>query len=276
MPILNIDGDRLHYADSAEGGDGVPVVFVHGSCGGGGQWKSLAGALSEDYRTICIDLFGSGRSEPWPIERHWTTRDDERAIDAVLDLLAEPVHFVVHSGGGCFSYPSIKSHRAQIKSLTLFEPVYFHLLHQSNDPLFAEPEDMANRYRAALDDGDTERAMASFVDAWARQDGAWNKLPEPVKAFMRLGSNRLYHEWRTPWFEEPSRDDLTALGLPALLFKGRDTIASMHRVCEIAEQAIPGCRTIEIEGAGHMSPFTHATTALPHLREHLAKNEGAV
>ena len=67
-------------------------------------------------------------------------------------------------------------------SITLFEPIYFHLLHQSGDPLFAEIEEMANRYRHAMDVGNRETAMAGFVDAWAGAEGAWEKFPEPVKA----------------------------------------------------------------------------------------------
>jgi hypothetical protein len=50
-------------------------------------------------------------------------------------------------------------------SITLFEPIYFHLLHQSGNPLFVEIEEMANRYRHAMDVGNRETAMAGFVDA---------------------------------------------------------------------------------------------------------------
>ncbi len=267
MPTIDVGGDALHYTDK---GTGAPVLFVHGSCGGGGQWKALAGGLEHDYRTICIDLFGAGRSEPWPIERVWTVEDDKRAIDRLLTEVDEPVHFVIHSGGGLFAYPSIKSHLEQIRSLTFFEPVYFHLLRQAGDPLFSEPEGMATRFRLAIEGGDRDRAMGNFVDVWAQKEGVWASMPEAVKDYMRLGSDRLYHEWLLPWVDEPSIEDLRALDLPVLLFKGSATIAAAHRVCEIVEQALPTCRSVNIEGAGHMSPFTHAKDALPLLKEHLA------
>ncbi len=176
MPVLDVGTDRLHFFDE---GSGTPVVFIHGSCGGGTQWKRLSSALQEEYRTLCLDLFDCGQSQPWPIEREWTVEDDERAINAVLDFLGQPVHLVVHSGGGNFAYPTIKSRRDHILSLTLFEPTYFHLLRQDGDPLFAEPEDMANRYRAAMDVDDREKAMASFVDVCSGVEGAWDGLPDP-------------------------------------------------------------------------------------------------
>lgn len=267
MPVLEVGSDRLHFFDE---GSGATVVFIHGSCGSGTQWKRLSSALQENYRTICLDLFGCGQSQPWPIEREWTVEDDERAINAVLDFLKEPVHLVVHSGGGHFAYPTIKSRHNRILSLTLFEPVYFHLLRQAGDPLIAEPEEMANDYRAAMDAGNREKAIERFVDMWARAEGTWNGLPDPVKDMMRRGADRLYHEWLSVWREEPTRDDLAALDLPVLLFKGARTIPSMHRVCEIVTQALPDCRYVEIDGAGHTSPFTHASEALPILKEHLA------
>lgn len=269
VPVLNVGADRLHFLDE---GAGRPIVFIHGSCGSGAQWKSLASDLQEDYRTLCVDLFGCGQSQPWPIEREWTIADDERAINAVLDFLGEPVHLVAHSAGGRFTYPTIKGYRDRILSLTLFEPVHFQLLRQDGDPLFSEPQGMASDYRAAMDAGRREEAIEGFVDQWAKARGVWNGLPEPAKAMMRIGADRLYHEWRTIWVDEPTRDDLAAIDLPVLLFKGAQTIRSMHQVCEILKLTLPNCRTIEIEDAGHMSPFTHAPIALPSLREYLARS----
>ena len=107
--------------------------------------------------------------------------------------------------------------------------------------------------------------MASFVDVWARKDGTWRNLPEPVKEMMKIGSNRLYYEWLGIWDENPTRQDLADLNFPVLLFMGSDTIHSMRRVCEIVQAELPDCRYVAIEGAGHMAPFTHFKTALPEL-----------
>ena len=112
--------------------------------------------------------------------------------------------------------------------------------------------------------------MANFVDVWAGAKGAWDSLPDPVKDMMWPGSGRLYYEWLSISRDEPNREDWAALDLPVLLFKGSRTLPSMHRVCEIMRQALRNCHYVEIDGAGHMSPFTHAAEALPLVREHLA------
>ncbi|MCP5074529.1 MAG: alpha/beta hydrolase [Rhodobacteraceae bacterium] len=270
MPTIHVDKDKLHYFDA---GSGTPILFVHGSCGGGGQWKALTTQLSADYRCISLDLFGSGASEPWPLSRKWTPQDDERAINAVLDRLGEPVHLVAHSGGGHFAYPTLKSRREQILSLSLFEPTFFHLLLQEGNPLFSWPQTVSEEYRAAIEEGDVDLAMAIFVGGWAQKTGVWASLPEAAKAMMKQGSHRLYHEAMFPWFEEPSRRELEKFDLPVLLFKGTETVPSMHRICEIVQRAIPNCRYVEIEGAGHMAPFTHAKSALPRIVDFMQQSK---
>lgn len=267
MPVLNVDGDRLHYLDE---GAGTPVIFVHGSCGGAGQWRGLASRLQENYRTICLDLFGSGLSEPWPLERPWMVEDDSRAIRAVLERIEGPVHLIAHSGGGHFAYPALQVARDRVLSVTLLEPVYFHLLQWDGDPLFDEPREMAAAYRAAFDEGRGEDAIEGFVDKWVGP-GAWRALPDRVKATMRSGAARLYHEWLLLDLKAPSRADLAALDLPVLLVKGSRTMAAMHRLCDIVARALPRCRYETIEGAGHMSPFTHVEQVAPLVEAQLAK-----
>lgn len=266
MPVLNVNGDRLHYLDA---GVGPSVIFVHGSCGGAGQWRALASRLQKNHRAICLDLFGSGQSEPWPIERPWTVADDSRAIRAVLERIEGPVHLVAHSGGGHFSYPALQAARGRVLSVTWFEPVFFHLLRQDGDPAFDEPREMSASYRAAVDAGRDEDAIEGFVDKWVGP-GAWRALPDPVQQTMRSGAGRLYHEWSTLDLEAPSRGELAALDIPVLLAAGSRTIAAMHRVCEIVAGALPQCRFETIEGAGHMSPFTHAGQVASLIEAHLA------
>jgi pimeloyl-ACP methyl ester carboxylesterase len=177
VPALSVDGDKLSYTDE---GTGNPVIFVHGSCGGAAQWKALSGRLSADYRTICPDLFGNGRSEPWSMSRHWSPDDDRRAFEAIFDMLAESAHFVIHSIGAHAAYPTIRDHPDRIRSITFFEPAYFHLL-RGIDPLISESEQLASRFRSSMEAGERERAMEGFIDTWAQPARAPLAPPAPAR-----------------------------------------------------------------------------------------------
>ena len=57
-------------------GAGVPVVFIHGLGGTGNVWEPQVRGLGEGFRTIRIDLSGSGRSPVSPLISFETWVDD--------------------------------------------------------------------------------------------------------------------------------------------------------------------------------------------------------
>lgn len=92
-------GTRLRYA---VGGDGAPLVLVHGLGGTIENWRALAPALAAAHRVLVPDLPGHGRSDPLP-----EARDLDPLADAVLATAeAEELQSAVwvgHSLGGVVS-----------------------------------------------------------------------------------------------------------------------------------------------------------------------------
>jgi pimeloyl-ACP methyl ester carboxylesterase len=64
---LVLDGARLRYA---VGGEGSPLVLVHGLGGTVENWRALAPALARSHRVLVPDLPGHGRSEALPAAAH--------------------------------------------------------------------------------------------------------------------------------------------------------------------------------------------------------------
>jgi len=82
------------------GDTGSPFVFCHGLFGQGRNWTAIAKALSDQHRSLLVDLPHHGRSD-------WSGPVDYVEIaDRVADLLSdsvigtEPVTLVGHSMGG--------------------------------------------------------------------------------------------------------------------------------------------------------------------------------
>src|SRR5438874_2142286 len=59
----DVDGVRLHYL---VGGQGPPLVLVHGLGGAASNWVELAPLLTSRFRLLVPDLAGHGRSERLP------------------------------------------------------------------------------------------------------------------------------------------------------------------------------------------------------------------
>ena len=96
---IDIGGRHLACIDS--GGDGPPLVLVHGGGDNAGTWHDLLPRLAEHGRVIAVDLAGHGRSDPDPDlgpARGPRFHDD---VDRLLDELGitdEPL-LVGHSLG---------------------------------------------------------------------------------------------------------------------------------------------------------------------------------
>jgi pimeloyl-ACP methyl ester carboxylesterase len=63
MPLASRGGLTLDYAEQ---GAGEPVFLLPSCVSGNRQWRSLADALSDRYRTLAVNLFGYGETTAWP------------------------------------------------------------------------------------------------------------------------------------------------------------------------------------------------------------------
>lgn len=280
---FEVDGRTLNYRTA---GTGAPLIFVHGSAGGAGQWKRLYGHFARTRQVLAYDLIGCGNNRPLFIDafhgdlpeiddRHFSFEDDARALNAVIDRFDQPVDVIAHSVGGIGALLAALDRPETIRTLTLFEPVLFSLLRDSGDSAFEPVRDIATRYRLLFERKGPRAAMEAFVDFW-NGAGSWERLQESVRRSMLLGANRLYLEWGLVLYARADVRlyDLPRLRPPVLYFSGWQTIAPVKRITDIAVARIPNARAVTVLGAGHMAPFTHAAQVIPDIEEHLNGNSG--
>lgn len=91
------DGTEIHFTDF--GGDGPPVLLVHGITESAGSWDPVTERLRESNRVITMDLRGHGQSgtaDRYDLE---AMAGDVAAVAGALELFGQ-VHIVGHSLGG--------------------------------------------------------------------------------------------------------------------------------------------------------------------------------
>ena len=114
----DLDGP-VHYLDF--GGDGPPMVCVHGLSGSALNWMAVGPRLAAaGHRVVALDLRGFGRT---PLGRGTRLRDNRRLLDLFLgQVVGGPATLIGNSMGGLLAVMQAAAHPETVSSLVLVDP----------------------------------------------------------------------------------------------------------------------------------------------------------
>ncbi|MBM7054121.1 alpha/beta hydrolase [Streptomyces sp. RHZ10] len=114
------DPVRLFCTD--HGGDGPPLLLLHGLAGHCGEWEALAARFAATHRVIAFDARGSGRStrRPGDVTRAPHVRD-VRAVARRFGLAGKDTVLVGQSMGGLTALLTAAAHPEVCRALVLIE-----------------------------------------------------------------------------------------------------------------------------------------------------------
>jgi len=119
MRSLTLDlGGPVHLADF--GGEGRPMLLVHGLGGSHVNWLSVGPELAEGHRVLALDLPGFGLSPA--AGRTSTLPQSIAALHRVVRHLGEPVVLMGNSMGGLISLGLAASRPDEVAALVLVSP----------------------------------------------------------------------------------------------------------------------------------------------------------
>lgn len=250
------------------GGDGPPLVFLHGFPLDGAMWQAQWEELSEHHDVIVPDLRGFGRSSLADDDVEQGVAMHRYAADAVALLselnIEEPVALVGFSMGGYAAFQFALHHQSRLGALVLVDT------RAGADT----PEARAGRLAMAdevLAAGNVEAAFAMMPKLLApstveKQGDVVEQLetmirrqsPEAVAAAQRGMAAR--HD---------VGDQLAEIAVATLLIGGvDDAITPPDEMKQLAE-VLPDGRFVEIADAGHMSPMENSAAVNAAIREFL-------
>ncbi len=282
MSAVDFNQHRLSFRAI---GSGIPVVALHGSAATARQWSTVSAHLGDGIRFIAPDMPGCGasaalaagsgrRSDP---QGSGCLQAKADRVSALLSACGRPVHLAGHSAGGAIALKIALARPDLVASLTLIEPVVFHLLaHAGNDErrLYREIRCIAGIMGAALADDKPAAGMARLVDFWSG-DGAWGAMPAKRRDALAGQCGRVVADFAATFNENWPTGALKGLATPVQLMMGLRSPAVIMRITELLSETIDNAALTMLPDAGHMAPLTHPTLISSVIENHVRRAETA-
>jgi len=270
--VLSRDGTPIAVFSSG-GGDGPPLVLVHGATADHTTWRTSGPLLAARHVIHAIDRRGRGASGDHPeyaIEREFED------LSAVAEAVAAEVHtgqvdVVGHSYGGRIGLGAALLTTA-IRRLVVYEgapPPATGRGYQGDDVL--------GRVEALVAAGDRHEALATFMRdivgmppadlATFRADPIWPRRSAAVGTTIR--------ELREEVSPAASLEALGAVRQPVLQILGGASAPVFGEATRALDARLASGRVITIDGARHAAHHTHAPAFTAAIEAFLAEPDVA-
>ncbi len=237
-------------------------MLVHSSAAGARQWRRLMDGLADRFRLRAVNLYGYGKTPPWPDERAQTLDDQASLVEAALPADANDIVLVGHSFGGAVAMKAAARLKSRVAKLALIETNPFHLLAQAGrTDAFEEAMALRDCIKAFGARGEWEIAAERFADYW-NGEGSWVATPAERRAAFAEAIKPVFFEWDAVL--DPTTAAQWAADLPAetLLVCDPRTVRPVRELDAILRAAAPHWQSAEMEG-GHMAPLTRPERVNP-------------
>jgi pimeloyl-ACP methyl ester carboxylesterase len=248
-------GHELYYE---VGGEGEPVVLIHGLSFDLSMWDAQMDALTEHYQVIRYDAVGHGQSSglegavPDGSIRQWDYLRD--VLDA-LDI--DKAHVVGLSMGGSVAMDFAIVHPDRVATMTSMGGV---LEGYQWDPTPGESFDRFNSYYEVS----RTQGVAAAMPLWLADPQYAVSMANPqvraqLEAMVIEGHGGLGQSAMFQWPNIQKLQGLNAISrlreieAPSLVMIGELETPDLHMMADILDRDIPDSTKIEVPAADHMS-----------------------
>jgi pimeloyl-ACP methyl ester carboxylesterase len=246
MPTATVHGMKMNYVDT--GGDGTPVLLVHGFPFNLEMWRPQIDALGDRWRLIVPDLKGAGGSDGPEDASHYSMDSYADELNALLDELGiDKVVFGGLSMGGYIAFAFLRKFPDRVAALVLADT------RAEADP----PEGIEKRtnqqaqIRSEGTAGIVEALTGALLSPTTKE-----KRPDVVQALRNVMDNptRSYlGELEAMKGRPDSTGELASISVPTLIIVGEDDGVTPPDAARKMHEHIGGSRLVVLPEAGHVS-----------------------
>lgn len=241
-------------------GQGPTVVLLHSSLSSSKQWQLLVNLLKSNFTVINIDILGYGDADDVVDPDSYCFDVEVARIRKIIKLATEnsQYHLVGHSCGGAIAMKLAVEAPQNVLSMSLFEPVAFHLLpidsrERAESDSFAEKVNIDDQYKAA----------ECFTDFW-NKPGFFIGLPEKMKRLMAADMPKVNLDFKGLISEKYHVNDVAKITSPVLYMVGQSSPHLSHYLSNLITSSLPNVHK-EVFNCGHMGPISHQSEIIPAI-----------
>jgi non-heme chloroperoxidase len=273
MPEIDVNGTRLAYVEE---GEGIPLIFVHGSISDYRSWGPQVPFFARYYHVIAY-------SRRYHYPHPWTGDGPEFAAALHADDLAGlierlrlgPAHLVGSSYGALTSLTCAVRHPEFVRSLVLGEPPILPWLNNvpnGKPVLDAFMKDAWRPAARAFEGGNLVEGVRSFVNGISGAP-VFDQIPEAVRTVQLDNATSLKAESQArpeAYFSTLTCEDVGKVDAPTLLLRGERSPLMFGLVLDELARCLPGATRATIPNASHSmasgNPDAFNETVLGFLR----------
>jgi abhydrolase domain-containing protein 6 len=256
---VQVDGGEWRYAD---GGEGPPVLLVHGMGGSKENWMLLARRLRSDHRLIVPDQAGFGASDD--------AVDDDYRIGAQVERLrafadaigVERFHLVGHSMGGQIAGVFAARYPDRVQTLTLMSSAgvpfrrnaFQALLERGENPFATETVEKFDAFMRMTFEHPPfapPRLRLAYAQRNARRAPLWDRIIRRISS----PESRYYLQGKLGDIRAPT----------LVLWCDRDQLLDVSSV-EAFKRGLPSAEVVVLKGCGHMPMMEQPDAVAARLR----------
>ncbi len=245
-------------------GQGPAIVLLHSSLSSAKQWNLLINELQQNYTCISFDLLGYGAApEVDKPLNHNLSSELSRINSVIKDIIGEqPFHLVGHSCGGAIALKLAVGNNSKVLSLSLFEPVAFHLL--NDQPGCGGQTDI---FAGKLESDDLISATKYFID-FCNGQGAYDSLAISAKSKMHQGMHKVRLDHNALMAEKYTLAELKNIQCSSLIMLGDRSPDLIQQLGQLIISNLLNVNS-KVFDAGHMAPLTHAKVVNLAISHHI-------
>lgn len=256
--VRSKDGTPIAYERC---GEGPPLVLVHGTLATHARWGAIAQTLGKHFTIYAVDRRGRGESgdtDPYALEREFED------IAAVVDSIGNEVNLLGHSFGALC-----------VLEAALLTPNICRVVAYEPPPAAPVPDGLMDRIQAALDAGDPEEAVVTFVRDLVKMPPheleQWRTTPVfPARVAVAHTIPREFKAVEAYQFQ-PER--FKHMNVPTLMLLGGDSPPFARKNAEYWHDTLPDSRIVVLPGQQHIAMDTAPELFVREVQAFLAEGE---